>query len=238
MFVIKIADIRIGINNTYEYVKKQCSGYIVDEEPDFCVSVTRQQLIEEKKLYDFELEMGYIESVCIYREIALKLPSYNAFLMHASVVAVDGVAYAFSAKSGTGKTTHTRLWHELLGNRMTVVNGDKPILRFLDGVLYAFGTPWAGKEMMNTNTSAPLGGICFLHQSPENTITRLIPKTALERVVHQILIPKDPLIAATTLDLVSKMLTNIPLWSLGCNISADAAKLCFETMSSATQEKK
>lgn len=231
MFVIRIAGLSIGIENKYEYVKKQCHGYIHQGEPDFSVFASEEALDAEKKLYPQALDDGYVESVCIYREIALKLPLYDAFLMHAAVVAVDGYAYGFSAKSGTGKTTHTRMWHKLLGDRMTVINGDKPIFRFIDGKLFAFGTPWAGKEMMNTNTSAPLAGICFLHQSPDNSISRLSPQKALERIVCQILIPKDPLIAARTLDLISKLLTDVPFWSLGCNISVDAAKLCFETMS-------
>ena len=117
---------------------------------------------------------GYCESLCLYRQICRRLPFYDAFLMHASVVAVDGEAYAFAAPSGTGKTTHTRLWLQQFGSRAQVVNGDKPVFRFVGGALYACGTPWRGKGRAWAATSCGrCGRSAFWRQSPTNSIRPL-----------------------------------------------------------------
>ena len=234
MFVIELAGINILIDNKYEYAEKLCRNYISKKEPDFKVKVTEAEIAKESLASDLDNSEGkyngYLESICIYRQIAVKLPEYDAFLMHAAVVETDGYAYAFAAKSGTGKTTHIRMWHRLLGDRMNVINGDKPIMRFFGGELYACGTPWSGKEMMNNNTKAPLKGICFIYRAQNNTISKINVKEAIERIANQIIIPKNPYAASMTLELISKTLINTPVWSLGCNISVDAARVSYEAM--------
>ena len=98
------------------------------------------------------------------------MPDFDAFLLHAAVIEVDGLAYAFAAPSGTGKTTHIALWKKFFGDRANIINGDKPIIRFENGTPYIYGTPWCGKEGYNINTKAPLAALCFIERSPENTI--------------------------------------------------------------------
>ena len=77
---------------------------------------------------------------------------------------MDGQAVLFTAKSGTGKSTHTKLWRDLFGERAVMVNDDKPLLRILkDGVLVC-GTPWDGKHRLSTNCALPLKAICILER--------------------------------------------------------------------------
>lgn len=236
MFTVRLAELNIGIDNRFPFVERQCAGYISELPPDFAVSVGKDDIEKERSMSEDSFSDGYLESICLYRAIAMELPRYDAFLMHCSAVETGGRCYAFAAKSGTGKTTHTKLWRRMLGDSLRVINGDKPIMRFIDGRLCACGTPWAGKEMLNTNAVSPLAGICFLFQSPDNTIKRLSPSEALQRTANQIIIPRDAYGAARTLDLVSKMLTEIPAWLLGCNISQEAAKLSYETMTTDRSE--
>ena len=143
--------------------------------------------------------------------------------MHAAVIGVGDKAYAFTAKSGTGKSTHIALWKRFLGDRVSVINGDKPILRFIDGKLYAYGTPWCGKEMWNTNMRAELNGLCFLERAKENKIVKITPMEASPLVMKQILIPNDAEGVIKTFEMVDKMLSITNLWRLGCNISQEAA---------------
>ena len=82
----------------------------------------------------------YLETLAVCRKIAERMPEYDTFLFHGSCIAVDGVGYLFTAKSGTGKSTHTRLWRELLDNRATMVNDDKPLIRIADDGLVIYGT--------------------------------------------------------------------------------------------------
>ena len=232
MFKIKLADLVIEIDNKYDFIKNQCKDYIVDDpNVDIKATCTEEDIKKEQGNYVDAFSSGYCESVCIYRAIALQLPLFDAFLMHAAVVDVDGKAYAFAARSGTGKSTHLMLWGEYLKDRLTVVNGDKPIMRYINGTLYAFGTPWCGKEGWHKNMRSPLNAICFLERSLENRIEKLEKGTSAELIMKQILMPSDPICAIKTLELLDKMIQNTDTWLLGCNISIDAAKLSYNTMS-------
>ena len=121
---------------------------------------------------------AYIETLAVYRKIAEQMPTYDTVLFHSSAVAVDGAAYLFAAKSGTGKSTHARLWRELLGDRAIMINDDKPLLRITDAGATVFGTPWNGKHRLGTNGSAPVRAICVLERGVQNNIERIGPKEA------------------------------------------------------------
>ena len=104
----------------------------------------------------------YLETLAVYRKIAEKMIDYDTILFHGSVIAVDGIGYLFTAKSGTGKSTHTRLWRELFGERAVMVNDDKPLIKVSENGIIVYGTPWDGKHRLSTNTFVPLKGICFM----------------------------------------------------------------------------
>lgn len=230
MFCIKIAGVVIEIDNKYKYLRYLCQDYMVkDELPAFRVSATEEEILEEQGGYD-DFPVSYCESWCIYRKLCKQLVCFDAFLMHAAVIAVDGEAYAFTAKSGTGKTTHMGLWLEKFGNRAEVVNGDKPVLRFIDGTLYACGTPWCGKEGMSNNIMRPLRAVCFLEQSPENYIRRLDLSEVIDRIFYQLLLPDDTNDFDHYMDLLEHMLSSVDCYLLQCNREPEAAELSYETM--------
>ena len=244
MFKIKIADFVIEIDNKYDFIRRFCSKYIYEGEgKDFSATCTEEDITNEEIIAQGDEEVrntlermteenkrGYLESVCIYRDLCLQLPERGSFVMHAATIEVDGQAYAFTARSGTGKSTHISLWKKLLGDRVKVVNGDKPIIRLIDGVFYAYGTPWCGKEGWNRNVRSPLNGICFVERALENTINKMPLDEAATRIMKQILIPKDAMGAINTFDLVDKMLNNVNCWLLGCNISIEAAEVAYRAM--------
>ena len=234
MVFIRIADITVEIDNKYEYVAKLCKGYTVPatETPDMRVSVTEDEIDEEIKCSEIKFDRGYTEGVCIYRNICKRMPElFGAYLLHCAVIEYNGEGYAFAAKSGTGKTTHIALWRKRFGEGVKVVNGDKPILRFLqDGRLYAYGTPWCGKEGFNRNTSIPLKAICFIERAKENSIKRISPSDALMRVFHQILSPDTVEAVDTLFPLLDRTLTQVPCYLLRCNISEEAAEVAYNGM--------
>ena len=238
MFKIKIADLVVEIDNKYGFVEKQCEEYITKEERvDIKASCTDEEIQAERGLYEENaFSNGYCESVCIYRKICLQMPAFDAFILHSAVVDVSGEAFAFAARSGTGKSTHLMLWKAYLDDKMTVINGDKPIMRFIDGKLYAYGTPWCGKEGWQTNKKSPLKAICFLERALENRISPLDKGKSADLIMKQVIIPKDAMGAIKTLELLDKMILNTDTWLLGCNISIDAAKLSYHTMSGVKYE--
>ena len=195
-----------------------------------------EEVYNTLKVMNEETRRGYLESVCIYRAICLQLPERGAFVMHAATIEVDGLAYAFTARSGTGKSTHIAFWRKYLGERVKIVNGDKPIIRLIDGVFYAYGTPWCGKEGWSRNVRAPLNGICFIERATENRIDRMPNSDAALRIMKQILMPTEPMGAINTLELLDKMLNKVNCWLLGCNISIEAAEIAYKAMSGGNDE--
>lgn len=234
MFQIKMAGLVIGIENKYKHVSRLCEKYKVeDEKEDFRVSATDQEIREEQAGNTW-FSLPYCESLCLYRTICLKLIAYDAFLMHSAAIAVDGEAYLFAAKSGVGKTTHMKLWMEEFGDRAQVVNGDKPVYRYLDGVLYACGTPWQGKEGLGNNIMVPVKAILFLERSTENRIRPMAQKEVIGRIFHQFLMPRDEDDMNHFMHMIEKMLASVDCYLLQCNQEREAARVAYEGCSEKT----
>ena len=130
---IKIADFVIQIDNKYDFVFQQCRDYLTKEEPvDFCIFCTDEEIAEEKHVSEGDpFSLGYLESVCIYRKICLEMPKHDAFILHSAVIEKDSQGYAFLARSGVGKSTHISLWKKAYGDAVSIINGDKPIVRLI-----------------------------------------------------------------------------------------------------------
>ncbi len=229
--IYDIAGLRIEINNRCGFTERFCQGYLSEDQTSpatFSVVVTNEEFYEEKKQSQ-EFSDGYIENICLYRNICNKMPLYNRMLLHAAILEYDGAGYAFLGKSGTGKSTHTGLWLNYLPDSK-IVNGDKPILEYKDGEVIAYGTPWNGKEGLGYKTNVPLKGLCFLEQAKENCIRQLTPAEVSSRLFIQVLIPPEEETAVATLEFMDKMITSIPAYLLKCDISEEAVKTSFEAL--------
>lgn len=231
MAVYKIADFIVELKNKYEYTDRICKDYRYDgdEAVDFSVSTTEAEIDAELAINSIT-DRGYAEGVCLYRRLCLDILSKDALLLHAAVVEVDGKGYAFLARSGVGKSTHIRLWQEMLGDRLTVVNGDKPIVRLIDGKFYAYGTPWRGKEGYGSNTKTTLDALCFIERSEENFIEKQTNAQTVNKILKQVLLPADTQKAENTLDLLDKLVSHVPAFCMHCNISHEAAEICYNTL--------
>ena len=233
MFYIKMADLTVAIDNKYEYVRFLCKDYIVPPTPtpDATVSVSDEEIKAEIEISEFDASPAYAEGVCVYRKICKPLPErFGAYLMHCAVIEYEGEGYAFAAASGTGKSTHIGLWQKRFGEDVHIVNGDKPIMRFSGDRLYAYGTPWCGKEGFNSNTSVPIKALCFIERAKENSIRKIAPAEALTRIFHQILTPDTLENLDSFLPLLDRTLTEVPCYVLGCNISEEAAEVAYNGM--------
>ncbi|MBQ7132305.1 MAG: hypothetical protein IJO29_07000 [Oscillospiraceae bacterium] len=231
MFSIKIADLIIGIDEKYDYVKKFCKDYIVQSDVnDFCAKACDDDIEKEYLAGSGRFSKPYCESICIYREICKRLPDYDAFLLHAAVIELDGKSYAFTAKSGTGKSTHIKLWQKVFGQRCRIINGDKPIIRKFGDSFFACGTPWCGKENWQTNAISPLVGLCFLERGAENSISNACPDEILSRIFHQLFVPQNIDSQNLFFALLDDFLKKTPSYILRCNMDESAALTAFEGM--------
>lgn len=237
--IYEIAGLRIDIQNKYAYTTKFCQAYLSEDQTssvDLVATVTDEEFAEEKKNSE-NFSDGYIENICLYRSICLQLPRLNRLLLHASVLECNAEGYAFLGRSGTGKSTHTRLWLKYIdGTR--VVNGDKPILQFDGTKFLVYGTPWNGKEGFGCNTIVPLKGLCFLEQAKENSIRKLTAAETSNRLFTQVLLPQEEESVVATLDLLDKMIAITPAYLLKCDISQTAVKTSFEALTNTPYQNK
>ena len=178
-----------------------------------------------------ELPDGYLETLAVYRKIATHAVSRGMFLFHCSAIAVDGTAYAFTAKSGTGKSTHTSLWRKVFGERAVTVNDDKPIIGIRNGAATVYGTPWNGKHGLGSNIPVPLKAICFLSRGAENRIRRITDKRAvLPQLLNQTFRPSDAVALKRTLELLDELCASVEFYTLECNMEDEAALVSFNGM--------
>lgn len=156
---------------------------------------------------------------------------FDGLMLHASAIAVDGKAYLFSADSGTGKSTHTRLWQQVLGaERVTILNDDKPALRRIQGKWYVFGTPWSGKTGENRNLQIPLAGICFLERSKVNAISPYTKNDIVFQFLKQTYRYRDADWETALLTLLDSLIKTVPVWHLRCNMEPEAARMAYQAM--------
>ncbi len=214
-------------------------AYESDKTPDFSLSVNECDIEKEKSKLSPELlcdakdiPLSQIEFSALCRKLSERLILDNILLFHGSAIAYNGGAYIFTAPSGTGKSTHTRLWREMLGNKVTMINDDKPFLRFGEKI-YVCGSPWNGKHRLGENISAPLRGIAILSRSSDNIITRLQGKElekAFFTLVSQTYRPPSSEALSIVLRLISDMARRVPIYRLECNMSPNAALCSFGEM--------
>lgn len=227
MINIKIAGLTVEVNNKYPNVEYAARDYITDEKADFSVIATADDLKEERDVSATDYPDAYYESTALYRKIAEKIPEYDGFLFHGSVIDFKGKAYVITASSGVGKTTHTRLWLSEFGDEVSIINGDKPIIRFIDGVPYACGTPWMGKEGFGKNAMRELGGFVFLSRGEKNKAFEISASDALVRFMSQIYLPKkNKLNLLKTMQLADRVISSSRLVHLECNMDKEAAYVC------------
>ena len=229
--IYRFADMNVAVTSQYPAVHALCAEYRTDAAPDFAVEISRSDNDRERAIAgQGTASDSCLETLAVYRAIAEKAPERGAFLFHGSALAVDGEGYVLAAPSGVGKSTHARLWRELLGERVAMINDDKPLIRvYGDGTAAVYGTPWDGKHRLSTNMSAPLRAVCVLERGEVNHI-RPIPKAeALPALIRQTYRPRDPAALKATMALLDQM--NVRLYRLRCNMEPSAAELSFSAMS-------
>lgn len=259
-FMIQLADKRIRIRSLYDMIREYCKEYIIADiyanpegisscgnygknksfPADLDVQVTSNDIEYERIRSDRQAKMdgqemaaysdAYLETLAVYRKIAEWMPMQHTLLFHGSVIAVDGKAYLFTAKSGTGKSTHTRLWREYFGQRAVIINDDKPLVKITPDGVYAYGTPWDGKHRLSTNANAPLAGICILRRGRENMIREITAHEAYPMLMQQCYRPMDTKAMTATMQILDQLKGIMSFYELYCNISKEAVEVAYNAM--------
>ena len=229
----KIADVIVEVTNHSQFSQKIMADYEYkgNQPADLTITVT-DDMIEYEKIHCNEVfHYHYYETTAICRSVCMEvLKNHQGFFFHCSSLEYDNKAFLFTAPSGTGKSTHAKLWQQHFGSKVTMINDDKPIIKRENGKFYIYGTPWQGKSNIGNNIKVPVHAICILSQGKENVIEKIDPITALTYFMEQTERPKDKESMEKLMDLLGDFIIQIPVYKMSCNISEEAVTTAFNAM--------
>lgn len=156
---------------------------------------------------------------------------HGAVAFHSSVIRYRGKGVLFLGESGTGKSTHTRLWREHIPGA-ELLNDDSPIIRATEREAIVFGSPWSGKTPCYRNESCPITAVVRLSQAPHNHIRRLRPIEAIGALLPSAppAFARDERLSDDTCGLLSRLIAQVPVYHLECLPDAAAAQLSCDTV--------
>lgn len=231
-FTAKIADLTVSISYTHSLIKTMCGEYLTEDAPMFNIEATQEH---EEKLRNYFLGSSqifsdaYIESCTLFDSFSSKVIDFDAAVFHAALISFDGQGVAFAALSGTGKTTHIRLWKKLFSDRVEIINGDKPLFTLRDGKFFASGMPWCGKENWGCNKTVPLKAVCFIERAEQNSISPLTEnREIMSRLFLQLAMPEEQHLMVKYLEFANKLIKTVPFFLLRCNMDINAAYIAHD----------
>lgn len=209
VFCIKFADIASGNNYLLEF-DKDFKEYRTDMSADcICKDVLNNMLM-------LSFTFATIEK--------------KSLMIHASVAVLDGKAYLFLGKSGTGKSTHCRLWLKNFKNA-DILNDDNPVLKFENGETVVYGSPWSGKGAVYKNERYQVGGIARLAQAPYNKIERKSGAAAFALLYTSCSkLPWSSAFMEQICSIIGDIVSVTPIYYLECLPDDAAAQLSHSTM--------
>ena len=240
----RIAERTVLIQSIYEEVHTLFGDYRTElspnEEPDLTVSVTKEHIDKERAFSSAEAERSgvplpdysdsYLETLVVRRQIADRMIAFDTVLFQGSAVAVDGIAYLFTAEEGAETSAHTALWKEAFGERAVTVNDDRSFLLISEEGVTVFGTPWNGKNGCVTNDGYPLRAICISERAETNRIERIGKKEVFAALVPKLHRPRNPVGLMQSMCLFDAMLDRLELYRFGCNMEKEAAEFAYKGM--------
>ena len=227
-FKIKIADKVLEINAFNETTKRYCGKFLSEENPDYVITMTEEDLKNESsnsadgKVYVNE------EISALYRRIANIFVEDGIIVFHGSSFMINNCGFIITARSGVGKSTHSKLLSDLIGEDFKYINDDKPLLLVNDSVTI-YSSPWNGKERRGNNISAPLKAIMFLGRSEEPNFRKIINKEEIYiKLLSQTYLPKEKASREKALKIVDKLLRDVNFYEINVNQNEESAKMTYE----------
>ena len=225
----EFAQVVFDVSTAHSYFHDASCAYLSNEISECHIDVTSNDIEYERQAFltsedskTFVFSSSVLEHQAVLRKVSATLVDHDAFLFHASAIDVDGEGYLFTAKSGTGKSTHASFWKSHFGERCMYVNDDKPFLRYKEGSVYVYGSPWNGKHKLGNNVRSKVKAICILERGKENTATLKDPSDAIPKLLQQTYRPNDAQKYLKTLDMLNSVVDTVPIFDITCNLSESA----------------
>ena len=225
----KIADVVVSVDFIYAYSPHICSRWEVfdNQTPELELRITNQE-VEWQLSQAPDLPPPYAESLVFFRKVNdFLLENKNATVFHCSAIAVDGKGYLFTAPSGTGKSTHAKLWRQLLGDKALMINDDKPIVREVDGQFFVYGTPWQGKHDLGENTKAKISAVCLITRDNQPRVVKIPPNEFIKTLLNQTVRPQNSVQLDKLLGLMERLANSVDLYQIYCNTDICSAQVAY-----------
>lgn len=227
-----IADLYVDIDAHYDLMRRRLVKYELANPPtiDFTINVTPEK-IKAFQAKQPHLSLPEAEYILISSVFNRHLLHYQRFYLHASAICFHGVGILFSADSGVGKSTHTKLWQHVYKDEVTIINDDKPTLRYDQHHFTVYGTPFSGNSDENENICVPLHAIVFIKRSHQNSMRRLSIKEAIPMIMRQTTRYNQSIeLMDALMSLLDELLKQIPIYELSCTIDPSAAYIAKEAL--------
>ena len=226
----KIADLIVEYTAKYDDLKLLSEQFVYngERETDSTLSVNDNQLENMLSRSAEGTTIGGIENLAMSSEFNRAAIKYGIMLVHSSALVYDGGAYLFSADSGVGKSTHTKLWLKAFGDKVHIMNDDKPVVRLYDDHAVAFGTPFDGGSGIAHNENYPLKAIIFVERGEENSVRIPDSKEIIQKLYFQTARMVNRETAEKMLLNFEKLLTLSKFYVLTCNMDISAAYVAFD----------
>lgn len=240
-FTFESAGYTFRVLSVFESTKKFCEKYFTTCEcPDYEIELSREmtdaaikeaeEAVEKEGLVMGDLPYEYYEVLALHREVSERLPLVGTVMFHCSSVMVDDEGFLFTAKSGTGKSTHANLWQQYFGERLVYVNDDKPFITRDEDGFKVCGSPWNGKHHRGENVIVPIKAIGLITRDTTNFTERVKPFEAFTTLYQQVYLPNNTEARKVTIEIIKQMAETIPMYKIHCNMELEAAKKAYEGM--------
>ena len=204
--------------------------YEGERETDISLSVSDEELENLQKKMVEGTTVGATENFLLSSVFMRKAITRGVMLLHASALVVDGGAYLFSAQSGVGKSTHTRLWLSEFGDAVHILNDDKPVLKIGGDSVTVCGTPFDGGSGIALNESCPLRAIIFLERGERNSVSRPDKKRILRELYFATAHRVGRVSAEAMLDNFERLMALTEFYVLTCNMEPEAAHVAYDAI--------
>ena len=228
----RIAGLNVSISGGGALLAERAEPYHIDHActADFVIEVPQEHLTQMQHCHP-----NLTENECAYitagDRFYYNLIIFGGFRLHASAVVLDGLAYLFSAPSGTGKSTHTALWCDYFGSdRAYILNDDAPVIKKVGDTFMAWGSPWSGTSPLNRNAGVPLKAIAFLEQSQSDWIRPMDYSESIIYLMNQTRRSNQPNRMERLMSLLEGLVKTVPIYRLGCTISHGAVETAYAAM--------
>ncbi|MBR2877011.1 MAG: hypothetical protein IKC01_07725 [Clostridia bacterium] len=228
--LLSVADLIVQVEPKYNLLKTRSVPYIYsgEKKPDVIINLS-DKFFSDRQKENPHLSIDECEYIYTGFYFYTEIVKFDGVMLHASAVQYENFAYLFSANSGTGKSTHTHLWLKKFPTA-EILNDDKPAIRLIDGKYYAFGTPWSGKFDESINTKTEIAGITFLERGETNTIEKVSGGDVTIDFLNQTVRPGKKEYMIPFMEVLDKILSNVPVYKMKCNISLEAVETSYRAM--------